>query len=253
MVRIWVAISLALVLNLPASAQDDAARKRIIEEIRRGAAEAAGSAGAADWLDVLEKRFPADYNALMDQLVAKGTMRDAKQATARLIVEIQRRDGDHIKRAPTPALRAVLEAQRSVMDAVARHNPELCKTMLTGSSAFTAPSPDIARTSAAQLIAVFDAIADGRDEPVASRGEVTDADYEAFGREALKRGIDVASWSVLDPEETKSASGPAVCNAMLSSFDAILATEGVLGEKLLVDQATGLLRTDMGFYQNAIK
>jgi hypothetical protein len=256
MVRVWLAFAVAFLVVPQAWGLDAAARKQYIEDLRREeAAKGTNSLGMANFMEVMEKRFPDDFNALLDRLAALGNSRDryAMRTFALAMIKVYGRDGNRLKSAPAPSLKAVLQAQRSVVDEASRHNPELCKTMVTGSEVVIAPSPDIHRKTIALRVAVFNAIADGKDTPVAPRGAATTNDYQALGQDLQKRGIDVSSWSVLEPEESKSASPPALCKALLSHYDAILASNGAVGEKLVAEVAMDLLKNEMTLYRKMMQ
>lgn len=256
--RIGFAVVLTLLIGESAWADNLAERQKLIERMKQGYAEAAQANNVPNLIELLHNRFPDDLNALADQFIpdengrSRIDIRAAPQKVVGLFVQIQSRDGDLIKTAPAASLKAVLEAQRGVVQAAVQENPRMCVKLVTGTEAEPSPSPEIARWSLLRLIAIFNAIADGRDKPVSSR-EAAEADWDALGQDALKRGYDVKSWSLLAPKEARPSRAPAVCAAVLSSLDALLTTDGALGERLLASQVLSSLTRDPAMYRKAIQ
>ena len=65
--------------------------------------------------------------------------------------------------------------------------------------------------------------------------------------------MDIKSWSVLEAEAARTAAPIAVCDALLSSYDAMLSEPGVLGERILADQTAGLLAVKREVYGDVVK
>ncbi len=239
--------------------RDDAAlRTDFIAGMRKGYAESAGPLNAPNLFDTLEARFPDDFNTFVDELVAvhkSGKPVDAafaRKQVADLLVRIQTRDGERMRSAPAASLEAVIAAQRDLVAALKQDKPELCLALVNPTPAQQSPSTAIARGSIIRLNALLQAIADGRDKPAAARA-VQNGDYVALARNAKGRGVDVGAWSVLKAEAARTATPIAVCNALLSSFDAMLSEPGALGERILADQAVALLTVNRDVYRNAVK
>jgi hypothetical protein len=246
MVRVWLAFAITFILVPHAWALDDAARKKYIEDMK-----SESSVGGSSFLDVMEKRFPADFNTMIDRVAVRDQERDRTREFALLMVKIYGSGGKHIKAAPAPSLKAILQAHRSVVEYASRTNPELCKTIVVGSQAPAQMPREMLQKTIAYRLAILHAIADGRDTPVASRGALMPADTRALEAAVQKRGVDTTSWSVLDdPKASKSASASAICDALLSYYDVILATEGLAGEKLLAEQAMELLTVEAATYRS---
>jgi hypothetical protein len=165
-----------------------------------------------------------------------------------LLVRIQTRDGQRVRSAPTESLNAVIAAQRDLATVLKQDKPELCAALVTQQS----PSAGIARGSLIRLNVLLQAIADGRDKPVAARA-VENGDYVALARNAKSRGVDIGRWSLLKAEAARTAAPTAVCDALLSSFDAMLSEPGALGERILADQVVGLLTVNRDVYGGAVK
>jgi hypothetical protein len=249
---------LAWLLTVPiagsALADDSAARRKLIEGMRRGYAQSAGGSETPNLIDILQNRFPGDLERLADTFLpdqrAGKPFNGAKagREIARLVVEIQSREIERIKTAPAASLRAVIEAQRGLLQAASEAQPPLCVVFVSETQARQSPTKEIGRWSVIRLAAIFNAIADGRDKPVPSR-EAVDADWDALATDAAKRGFDVKSWALLTPRLAQKSPPAAVCDALLSSLDAIATTPGELGEKLLVTQVSGMLTIDPAVYR----
>lgn len=241
-----------------ATADDAAFKARLIAEMRKGEADKARQIGAPSLLDMLQARFPDDFDTFVNKLVAISKTHTppdpafVRRETANLLVDIQSRYGERLKSAPTASLEAVIAAQRDLVDALKRDKPELCPLSLAPSNGQQAPSADIARGSVVRLVALLQAIADGRDKPVAARSLQTD-DYLALARNAKSRGVDIGAWRLLKPDVARTAAPVAVCEALLSSLDAMLSEPGTLGERILADQAAGFLTIDRARYDDALK
>jgi hypothetical protein len=237
-----------------AVADDASVRRDWIEGMRRGFSDKAQGTGAPNVIDLLETRFPDDLNRFADKFIAQQksgnpiTPSQINIGVARMFVEVQSREADHMMTAPVESLKAVLEAQRELLQAASRDQPQLCVIMATDSEARPSPTQEIGRLSVMRLAALLTALADGRDKPVGARS-ATDADWEALGTDAVKRGYDVKSWAVLVPDKAKSSPAFGVCAALLSSTQAILTTDGELGERLLASQAHSLLAVDTAVYR----
>lgn len=254
MKSILLAVGLAMLIGGPAMADDAAARRELIEGMRRGFADAAKGADVPNFIEILQSRFPEDLDRFAGAFLSEqstGKRADPgrmQKDIARLFVEIQSREAERIKTAPAASLKAVMDAQRSLIQAASRGQPALCVTFVTETDARPSPLKEIGHASALRLAAIFNALADGRDKPVAAR-EASDEDWTAFGKDALKRGFDVNAWSKLEPAAAKTAPAPEVCTALLSSMDALASTEGELGEKLLVSQISDFLTIDPAVYR----
>jgi hypothetical protein len=257
--RVWFGLAVLMLGVASAPAQDAASRKEIIDGMRRGYLQAAQDPNAPNLFDVLESRYAADLDRLADAVNAlrqSGTAPDsnaARQLVARTLVEVQQRDGDHIKRAPAESLKRVITAQRTLIQAASRDKPDLCVAMVAGGPSFASPSKAIAHGSAERLIAVLAAVADGRDKPVTGRADPADADYEALAADAVKRGQDVASWAVIDPEAAQTAPAAKVCSGLISLYESILAIEGEAGDRILGEQVQDFVIKDMNVYQNFVQ
>jgi hypothetical protein len=244
----------AMLIGGPVTADDNAARRELIEGMRRGFADAAKGSDVPNFIDILQSRFPEDIDRFAGAFLADRRAGKPVDPTrmprdiARLFVEIQSREAARIKTAPSASLKAVMDAQRSLIQAASRKQPQLCVAFVTEAEARPSPVKEIGRASGVRLAAIFNALADGRDKPVASR-EASDADWTAFGEDALKRGFDVKSWSKLEADEAKTAPAPEVCAALLSSLDALASAEGERGDRLLVSQVTDLLTIDPAVYR----
>lgn len=253
MLRAVVAV-LFLLQIVPASAQDSVNRKELLAGIKKGFAESIVASNAPNWLELVESRFPADLEKFLDRVIAaKGDLKAVGGGVVQMVVEIQSRDGNHLTRAPQSSLKSVLEAQRSLIKAAEQANPEFCVFMVTASEGIPAPSLEVARWTTTRLFALLNAIADGRDKPVFPRSPAADADYEAFAQDAMDRGFDVASWSVLSPEEVKSVAPSKICAALAASLDAMLTTKGEAGERIQMDAVIELLTVDEAAYKKAIQ
>jgi hypothetical protein len=169
-----------------------------------------------------------------------------------ILVRIQTRDGERVRSAPAASLKAVLAAQRDLAAALKQDKPELCTALVTQTRAQQSPSTGIARGSVTRLNALLQAIADGRDKPVAARA-VENGDYIALARNVKSRGVNIGTWSLLKAEAARTAAPIAVCDALLSSFDAMLSEPGALGERILADQVVGLLTVNRNVYDDAVK
>jgi hypothetical protein len=213
--------------------------------MRKGNAESARQLNAPSLFDTLEARFPDDFNTFVEELVAlhkSGKPFDAvfaRKAVLDLLVRIQTRDGQRVRSAPTASLKAVIVAQRDLAAALKQDKPE-------------PPSTGIARGSLIRLNALLQAIADGRDKPVAARA-VENGDYVALARNAKSRGVDIGPWSLLKAEAARAATPVAVCDALLSSFDAMLNEPGAPGERILADQVAALLTINRDVYGDVVK
>lgn len=251
---------LAQVGKLPTSAatDDTTLKAKFIVGMRKGYAESARPLNAPNLFDTLEARFPEDFNTFVDESVAvlkSGKPADAafaRKEIADLLVRIQTRDGGRVRSAPAASLKAVIAAQRDLVAALKQDKPELCLALVTPTQAQQSPSTAIARGSIIRLNALLQAIADGRDKPVAARA-VENGDYVALARNAKGRGVDIGAWSLLKVEAARTAAPIAVCNALLSSLDAMLREPGALGERILADQAADLLTISRDVYRNAVK
>jgi hypothetical protein len=242
-----------------ATVADDAALKaQVIAGMREGYAQLAQPINAPNLFDTLEARFPDDFDTFVEKFVAlrkSGKPVDlvlARSEVTDLLLRIQARDGARVRSAPTASLRAVIAAQRDLAAALKQDKPELCTAQVTQTRAQQAPSAGIARGSAIRLNALLQAIADGRDKPVAAR-TVEDNDYVALARNAKSRGVDIKSWSVLEAKAAVTAAPIAVCDALLSSYDAMLSEPGALGERILADQTAGLLAVKREVYGDVVK
>jgi len=246
--------------KLPTSAlTDDAALKaEFIAGMRKGYAEAASRLNAPSLFDTLEARFPDDYNSFVEKFVAlrkSGKPLDpvlARTEVSDLLVRIQTRDGERVRSAPTASLKTVIEAQQGLVAALKQDKPELCTALVTRTGAQESPSTGIARGSVIRLNALLQAIADGRDKPVTAR-VVENGDYVALARNARSRGVDIAPWSLLKADAAPTAAPIAVCDALLSSFDAMSSEPGALGERILADQVAGLLTINRRVYGDTAK
>jgi len=175
-----------------------------------------------------------------------------RQEVADLLVRIQSRDGEWLRSAPTGSLQAVIAVQRELVAALKQDKPELCTALVTQTQAQKSPSPAIARGSIIRLNTLLQAIADGRDNPGLARA-INEGDYVALARNAKSRGVDVGQWSLLETDVARTAAPVAVCDALLSSFDAMLREPGPLGERILADQAVGLLIVNRDVYGDVLK
>ncbi len=252
--RFIVLVLFLTALTGAAALADDAdTRRQWIDGMRRGFAENAKAVGAPNFIDILQARFPDDLNRFADKFIAEqraGKPLDPALVyaeIAHMLVAIQSCEADRIQSAPASSLKPVLEAHRELIQAASREQPQLCVVMVTEVEARPSPIKEIKRLSAVRLAAIFNALADGRDKPVAARS-ATDADWEALGADAPKRGYDVKSWEVLLPDKARSSPAPQVCAALLSSTEAILTTSGELGERLLAAQAQDLVIVDPAVY-----
>jgi hypothetical protein len=237
---------------------DAALKAQVITGMREGYAQLAQPINAPNLFDTLEARFPDDFDTFVEKFVAlrkSGKPVDtvlARSEVTDLLLRIQARDGARVRSAPTASLRAVIAAQRDLAAALKQDKPELCTAQVTQTRAQQAPSAGIARGSAIRLNALLQAIADGRDKPVAAR-TVEDNDYVALARNAKSRGVDIKSWSVLEAKAAVTAAPIAVCDALLSSYDAMLSEPGALGERILADQTAGLLAVKREVYGDVVK
>ena len=241
-----------------AVADDAALRAELIAGIRKSSAESARQLKAPNLFDTLEARFPDDFNRFVESFVAlrkSGKPFDsvfARTEMSDLLVRIQTRDGELVRSAPTASLKAVITAQRDLVAALKQDKPELCTALVTQTRAQQSPSTDIARSSLVRLNALLQTIADGRDKPVAARA-VADGDYVVLARNAKSRGVDVGPWSLLKAEAAPTAAPVAVCDALLSSLDAILSEPDALGERILADRVAGLLTINRDVYGDTVK
>ncbi len=224
-------------------------RRDFLQTLSRGYAAGAVDSDAPNLINLLQNRFPSYLNPLADRFLAyqrNGMPIDYKGvggALARLVVEIQSHEAERIKTAPADSLKSVLLAQRGLLEEALREQPPLCVAFVNEAEAKLYPTADIERWSMRRLLAIFTALADGRDKPVASRA-ATDADWAELVADAKRRGFDVASWSRMLPDQAHKSPAPAICQALLSFLDALIGTEGALGEKLLVAQVSRLLAVD---------
>jgi len=245
-------------LRTSAAVDDTTLKAELIAGMRKGYAEAARQIDAPSLFDTLEARFPEDFSAFVEKFVVlrkAGKPIDpvfARTEVADLLVRIQSRDGERVRSAPTASLKAVMTAQRDLAAVLKQDKPELCIALVTQAQAQQSPSTGIARGSIIRLNALLQAIADGRDQPVAARA-IENGDYVALARNAKSRGVDVGRWSLLKPESARTAAPLAVCDALLSSFDAILSEPGALGERILADQVVDLLTINRDVYGDVLK
>jgi hypothetical protein len=254
-----VVMSVPLWVGTSAVADDAALKADVIAAVRKGFAKFGGQSNTPNLFDTLEARFPNDFNTLVEDIVAvhkSGKPLDSVFAPTEVsdrLVRIQTRDGERVRSAPTASLKAVIAAQRDLTATLKQDKPELCTALVTQTRVQQSLSTaGIARGSVIRLNALLEAIADGRDRPVAARA-VENGDYVALVRNAKSRGVDTGSWSLLDAEAARTASPIAVCDALLSSFDAMLSEPGALGERILADQVVGLLTIDSDVHGDAIK
>lgn len=245
------AFGLVVLLGGFARADDAAVRRELIEAMRQGYAAYAASVKASDTpnlINLLQNRYPDDLNSLADSYLPAYYARqnlNPGQITAgyrRLFVEIQRREAGRIKTAPGDSLKAVVKAERGLMQAAARQAPQQCMMFVAGSKGMQSTEGEIGRWNILRLAAILNALADGRDKPVTSRRKAETADRRAMGAGALKRGFDVKSWTVLIPDRAKIAPAAEVCAALISYLDALATTEGELGETLLAAHVSGSLQ-----------
>jgi hypothetical protein len=245
-------------LRTSAAENDAAIKAEIVAGMRKGYAESARQLNVPSLFDTLEARFPDDFNTFVEKFVAlrkSGKPLDpvlARTEVSDLLVRIQTREGERVRSAPTASLKAVIAAQRDLAAALKQDKPELCTALVTQTRAQQSPSAGIARGSVIRLNALLQAIADGRDKPVATRA-VENGDYIALARNAKSRGVDIGPWSLLKAEAARSAAPIAVCDALLSSFDAMLSEPFALGERILADQVVGLLTVNRDVYGDAVK
>jgi hypothetical protein len=245
-------------LRTSAMADDAALRAEIIAGMRKGSTESARQLNAPSLFDTLEVRFPDDVNTFVENFVAQrrsGKPYDpvsARTEMSALLVRIQTRDGARVRSAPTASLKAVIAAQRDLVATLKQDKPELCIVLVTQTRAQQSPSTGIARGSVIRLNALLQAIADSRDKPVAAR-QVENGDYVALARNAKSRGVDIGPWSLLKADAARTAAPSTVCDALLSSFDAMLGEPDALGERVLADQVVGLLTVNRDVYSNAVK
>jgi hypothetical protein len=241
-----------------AAADDAALKAEIVAGMRKGYAESARQLDAPSLFDTLEARFPDDFNTFVEEFVAlrkSGKPLDsvfARDKVADLLVRIQTRDGQRVRSAPAASLKAVIAAQRDLAAALKQDKPELCMALVTQTRAQQSPSTGIARGSVIRLNALLQAIADGRDKPVVARA-VENGDYVALARDAKSRGVDIGPWSLLRAEAARTAVPIAVCDALLSSLDAMLSEPGALGERILADQVVALLTINRDVYGDTVK
>jgi hypothetical protein len=235
------------------SAEDDAAYKaKAVADMRKSYAEAARRLDAPSFVDTLEARFPGDFNTFMEKLIAvekSGKRLDAvlvQTEISDLRARILARDGERVRSAPAASLKAVIAALRGQVAAFRQDKPELCTTPMNQTQAQQFASagvaPGITRSSMIYLNALYQAIADGRDKPIAARA-VENGDYVALARNARSRGMDIGSWSLLRADAARTAAPIAVCDARLSAFDAMLSEPDALGERILADQASQIVMT----------
>jgi hypothetical protein len=245
-------------LRTSAAADDAALKAEIIAGMRKGYAESARQLNVPSLFETLEARFPDDFNTFVEKFAAlrkSGKPFDsvfARTEVSDLLVRIQTRDGQRVRSAPTESLNAVIAAQRDLAAVLKQDKPELCAALVTQTRAQQSPSAGIARGSLIRLNALLQAIADGRDKPVAARA-VENGDYVALARNAKSRGVDIGRWSLLKAEAARTAAPTAVCDALLSSFDAMLSEPGALGERILAGQVVGLLTVNRDVYGDAVK
>jgi hypothetical protein len=245
-------------LRTSAVADDATLKAELIAGMRKGYAESARQLNVPSLFDTLETRFPDDFNVFVENFVAlrkSGKPFDAvfaRTEVSDLLVRIQTRDGERVRSAPTASLKAVIAAQRDLAVALKQDKPELCTALVTQTRAQQSPSTGIARGSVIRLNALLQAIADGRDKPVAARA-VDNGDYVALARNAKSRGVDIGPWSLLKAEAARTATPVAVCDALVSSLDAMLSEPGARGERILADQVVGLLTINRDVYGDVLK
>ena len=253
-----IALAMLFASDHGVNAQDASARERVIKGMMSGYEESASAVpGAPNLMELLKTRFPDDTNALADEVLAKAGQADRnalRMMVAGAFVRIQARDGEKLKAAPGASLRAVLEAERGLFQALEPAAPELCKTLISGGGpAQKAATPDIARASLVRLDALLNAIADGRDNPVNARQPPADADYRLLALDARKKGVDTDQWRPLAPDRIAAAPPASICRAMVSVLGAEMAFDGEVGERLMAANAASLLQHSTKPYEEMAK
>ncbi len=238
----------ALTCAAPSRAVDnDAARQRFLEGMRKGYAERAP--GAPDLISLLAERFPSDFDPFV-KAAQNGMPQEMGRAMfAKVLVTIQQRDGDDLYAAPDADLIAVLQTQKQLIEAL-HGDVDLCQWLIHGAEAKKAPTPDIALLSVTRVYQSLAAIADGRDDPVAAR-KASDADFPGLVQFARAQGIDTSTWTAINAKG--DAPDPRICTAAASIYGTVITANGPFGERLRATFAHDLLVQSMDVYRQALK
>jgi hypothetical protein len=257
--RLILAITAVLLAITQSARGDDAAQRAdIIKGLKSGYEEAAAATGTPNLIDILEARFPEDFRVLVDGVIKAIDSNEpvteglGQRIVVEVLTSIQARDGDKLKLAPEPSLKAVMQAQREILKSAQPTAPDICVAITIGGAAQAPPNKAVGNAFAGRLVTLLQAIADGRDQPVPPH-DAAKADYTALAGNAAARGADVGKWSLLNADEAARASPADVCVAAISAFDEIIAEPGENGANIAFDQASGFLVKSAAEYEPALK
>lgn len=233
-------------------------RQMIVTEMRRGYLDMAND--APDLIGLLQTRFPADFDRLIERILARfpaaagsGKLRELVERTVtEALLDIHRQGRDLVTRAPKDALRDVITRHRALIDAAAQSDPTLCVLLAVGGPARPTATPAVSLRSLEQLYAALTAIAEARDRPV-ERAPVSKDDYIAVARAAKGASIDTSDWSKLQAPAIATLEPARVCTALGTFYDASLATPGPEGERILGDEVEELVKAAVTSYEGQLR
>jgi hypothetical protein len=242
----------------------------LFAELREGDAQAAQ--GTPNILDLLAERFPLTVNSVLQTVAADllavdssaapntprnqfaqahkaGRKQEEAVIAARIMFEvIEQLDGGKIRNAPIESLRAVIGAHREVLMAMGSGNEASCAKAGSIKSA----SPAVIRAVRGRVYRTLIAIADGRDRRI-ERAEPNQNDYVQFLSFSKRRGAAVDDWGLLTSDHASTTDPARLCKALISYYEALLKTEGELGERLLADTAHDLVTDELAAIQSAAR
>jgi hypothetical protein len=200
-----------------------------------------GLSGTPDVLDqtlqttplwrIVKREFPDWYAERLKEIAALAAENKADaaigQQLARALVALRRQQVGNALAAGFPQLKIVASTFYENLVQLRKHSSEACFEFISlgeASPLVVSLMQDPAYTAPlqAQLVAVFEAIADGR-KAARSYPQPRKSDYDALGADLTKRGWSQADWQLFSDERALARAGPEkVCQLVHDWFAAQL-------------------------------
>jgi hypothetical protein len=242
-----VFVALVLLLSVLTSFADDRATNyggQLSQAIRLAMHE--GATPAANRLyDLLEKRFPRDFEGFTNALAVKaiaGVRLDEHVVApifAAMIAELVKRDLSKIAVAPRASLELAVRSQLALVETAADSQPEICRAELGGASEIKPKTKALEESLLVRQTAALGAIADGRDHPV-EREPPSHEHVLAFIRDAKAESVDVQDWPLLS-KIGSVADSKRLCGVLKSVYGALISVHSQDAEIVLADYVKAML------------
>jgi len=196
----------------------------------------------------LWSRLKADYPDWYQQnveeaarIVSAGTEADMSRHLIAQLVDLRRKNAEHALAAETGKLINIAQSFLANMKSLASHSENTCYSFIGQGESSPAvielfPQRGYGEAIEAQIAAIFEAVASGREAPV-TRVRATKTDYDVLAAELTKLGWSKADLRVFaDPKALAETEPGKVCQMVQDWFTAHLAiTDPAVQERLLFE------------------